>query len=115
YRAFDNWIVSRERIGEPQLDVQTNANLSNIGKSVGKLSPHFQTNVTSYTLTVPHGVTSAQLTPVAAALEASVSVDGTALAPGEAVTLTDELTINVAAADGVTTKSYTVTLAQAEP
>ncbi|MHA6485002.1 cohesin domain-containing protein [Paenibacillus sp. strain BS8-2] len=115
FRVFDNLIVSRERIGDPQLDVQTNANLSNIGKSVGKLTPHFQPNVTSYTLTVPHGVTSAQLTPEAAVAEASVSVEGTVLAPGASVTLTDEVTIDVAAADGITSKSYTVTLAQADP
>ncbi|MHA6485026.1 cohesin domain-containing protein [Paenibacillus sp. strain BS8-2] len=115
FRVFDNLIVSRERIGDPQLDVQTNANLNNIGKSVGKLTPHFQPNVTSYTLTVPHGVTSAQLTPEAAVAEASVSVEGTVLAPGASVTLTDEVTIDVTAADGATTKSYTVTLVQADP
>ncbi|MHA6485003.1 cadherin-like beta sandwich domain-containing protein [Paenibacillus sp. strain BS8-2] len=115
YRAFDNMIVSRDPIGEPGAVSQINANLSNIGLSAGKLSPHFQANVLDYTLTVENGVTSATLTPVLADEEATLTVNGVSHEDNSAVTITDEATIVVTARNGVTTKTYTVSLAEAEP
>ncbi|MHA6485027.1 cadherin-like beta sandwich domain-containing protein [Paenibacillus sp. strain BS8-2] len=117
YRAYDNFIVSSEPIGAPGAISQINANLSNIAKSDGKLSPHFQANVTDYTLTLEHGLTSTDITPFTADEEATVKVNGDVLPAGSDFTLsgTDQALIEVTARNGSTAKTYSVTLAQAAP
>lgn len=115
YRAFDNLIVSREPIGAPVENSLRNANLANIAKSDGKLTPHFQTGVTSYTLTVDHGVAAAEITPVIANDGATLKANGATLEAGTPVAITDEVLLEVTSEDGTTTKTYTVTLAQAKP
>ncbi|QNK60129.1 cadherin-like beta sandwich domain-containing protein [Paenibacillus sp. PAMC21692] len=117
YRAFDNMVLSRSPIGAPGAVSQINANLSNITASVGKLSPHFQANATTYTLTLEHGATSVDITPVAADEQATVKVNDEALPSGNAFTLSGaaQAVIKVTARDGSTSKAYTVTLAQAAP
>lgn len=117
YHVFDNMVVSRAPIGQPGSVSLVNANLSNIARSKGKLSPAFHANQTTYTLTVEHGVTEVDVTPVTADDSATLKVNGVARAAGTAVTLdrSSPLTIEVTARDGSTTKTYTVSLAEAAP
>ena len=70
---------------------------------------------TSFTAEVPYGVTAVEVVPTACASAAKITVDGTAVESGKPyqVALTDETTnvnIQVTAADGVSSKTYTVTV-----
>jgi len=85
--------------------ISSNANLSNITLSTGTLSPAFAANVTAYTMSVPHNVTSISATPVLADNAATVVANGgTNLTVGS-----NTITITVTAQDGITVKTYTIT------
>lgn len=93
-----------------------NASLAGLGVSKGKLNPVFNPATTAYTVEVGHNDDLISLTPMLADAEASIRINGAsaannaasapfALAPGP-----NRLTIVTTAADGVTSKTYTVTV-----
>ena len=96
--------------------VSSNAELSALSLSGASLSPSFAAGTISYTATVANSVTSLTVTPTVAQGNATVTVNGTAVASGAAsgsISLSvgsNVLTTVVTAQDGVTTKSYTVTV-----
>ena len=93
----------------------TNANLSAFRPSRGTISPGFGA-ATSYTATVANAVTSITITPTAADPTATITVNGVAVASGAtsgAIALAvgaNTITTVVTAQDGVTQKTYTLTV-----
>ncbi len=93
-----------------------NANLSAISISSGELSPSFSSLQTSYNVVLPSDATSITITPVAEDVNSTVSVDNVVVPSGGSsmvVNLTMEpqdIVIIVIAADGITWKTYTVTV-----
>jgi gliding motility-associated-like protein len=98
----------------------TNANLSSLKPSRGALSPAFSSTITSYTASVVNGVTSMTLTPTTTNAGATVKVNGTVVTSGSAsqnlpvVVGTNTIPVKVTAQDGVTTKTYTITVTRAK-
>jgi gliding motility-associated-like protein len=94
----------------------SNANLSSISLSSGTLSPVFAAATTSYTASVTNATTSITVTPTTSATTATVTVNGVAVNSGTAsaaIPLTvgpNIITLIGTAQDGVTTKTYTVTV-----
>ena len=99
---------------EPEPDPR----LSALSLSYGALDPSFTANVTEYTVEVPFLVTNLRVTAVAAAPGASITVDGVAVTSGSESQPLDlaegdtTIDIEVTAVDGVTTKTYAVTVAR---
>jgi gliding motility-associated-like protein len=97
----------------------TNATLSNIVPSSGTLTPVFSTTRYAYTDSVANSVTSLTLTPSCTNANAAVTVNGATVAPGSpsaAISLTtgsNIITAVVTAQDGVTTKTYNITVNRA--
>jgi len=93
-----------------------NAGLSTLGQSAGGLTPAFATGTTSYTSTVNNGTTSITLKPVSSDANATIKVNGTAVASGTAsgaIALavgSNTITTVVTAQDNVTIKTYTLTV-----
>ncbi len=94
-----------------------NASLSALTLSNGALAPGFAANQTAYTSTQPFPVTSLQVTPVSAAPGATIRVNGTVVASGQAsqaIALTagtpTVVTVAVTAPNGTTTSAYTITV-----
>ena len=84
--------------------VSSDATLSAIQLSAGVLSPVFNSAITSYTVSLAPGTTSVEVTAVKRNSGATVAGAGTIpLENGEG-----KATILVTAADGITTKTYTV-------
>jgi gliding motility-associated-like protein len=83
------------------------------------LAPAFSPGTTAYTASVVNGVTSMTVTPATADATATIKVDGTTVASGTAsgaITLavgSNTITTLVTAQDGVTTKTYTLTVTRA--
>ena len=98
--------------------LSADANLSSLTISAGTLSPAFAAATEGYTVSVANDVTSTTVTPTTNNDGASVTVDGTAVASGEAsqaITLTvgaNAIAIVVTAAD-TTEQTYTVTVRRA--
>ena len=98
--------------------LSADANLSSLTISVGTLSPEFDAATLGYTINVANDVTSTTVTPDTNNDGAGVTVDGTAVASGEAsqaITLTvgaNDIAIVVTAAD-TTEQTYTVTVLRA--
>lgn len=96
--------------------LSNNANLSSITLSDGTLSPGFIENTTTYNVQVPHSVPSIEVTPVMAGVNALITVNGAAVDSGSASssialnTGSNTITILVTAEDGVTTKTYTLSV-----
>jgi trimeric autotransporter adhesin len=94
--------------------LSSNAELASLTVSAGVLNPPFAPGTTSYTAMFI-GETTVTVTPTAADSEAAITVNGTALASGEAsgsITLEpgpNPITVEVTAADGVTVRTYAVT------
>jgi hypothetical protein len=101
------------------LAASMNANLSNLVLSAGAIVPAFDPNTTSYTLSVPASTSSTTVTPTAADVNATITVNGTPVPSGTAsgsIALNvgpNTITTVVTAQDGVTTKTYTVTVTRA--
>jgi gliding motility-associated-like protein len=99
--------------------LSTNANLALIKLSSGTLSPVFAAATTSYTASVTNATTSITVTPTTSAATATVTVNGVAVTSGTAsgaIPLTvgpNTITLIGTAQDGVTTKTYTVTVTRA--
>lgn len=94
----------------------TDATLSALVLSSGTLSPAFAAGTTAYAVTVSNTVSTITVTPTTTASGATVKVNGLAVASGSASTAislsegsSNVLSIEVTAADGLTTRSYTVT------
>jgi gliding motility-associated-like protein len=87
--------------------------------SSGTLTPVFATGTTSYTASVSNATTSITVTPTTADAAATVKVNGATVASGSAsaslpLAVGDNMiTTIVTAQDGVTTKTYTVTVNRA--
>lgn len=93
-----------------------NADLANLAMSTGNLSPAFDSSVTNYTSDAAFGTSSVLLIPTAAHSGASIKVNtvnvvsGTASQAINLVSLSTSISIEVTAQDGVTTKTYNVTV-----
>ncbi|WP_217591905.1 DUF4073 domain-containing protein [Cohnella sp. GbtcB17] len=91
-----------------------NAYLSNLTVNPGSLT--FDSNTETYTVNVPYGTTSINVTPTVADSGATVTVDDESAVSGNAVSVTldeDGLTVipvDVTAANGTATKRYTITV-----
>ena len=98
------------------LSASHDADLSQVKPSAGVLSPAFSPSITSYMATVINGVRSLQLTPVTASPQATVTImgaavaDSTASAPIPLAVGADTIHIVVTAPDGLTTKTYKLTV-----
>ena len=87
----------------------TNANLSSLSVSEGALEPEFNPDTTEYTMNVGADINSINISAVAAETNSSVEISGSEnLVEGE-----NKVNINVKAADGSTSKSYTITVMKA--
>ncbi|TDF97047.1 cadherin-like beta sandwich domain-containing protein [Paenibacillus piri] len=87
--------------------------MSGLTLSAGTLSPAFSAETTNYTASVGSNLTSVDVTPTAADAEATMTVNGSAVASGQAkATALDvgdnTITIQVTAKDGITNKNYIV-------
>jgi hypothetical protein len=97
----------------------TNANLASLAPSAGTLSPAFSSATTGYTTNVARTALFFKVTPTVAQANATVKVNGTAVTSGSAsapIALSvgpNLITISVTAQDGITTKTYTVTVTRA--
>ncbi|MCX6872311.1 MAG: leucine-rich repeat protein, partial [Verrucomicrobia bacterium] len=99
----------------------SNNNLSNLVLSAGTLSPVFDAAAASYSAKVASTVAGLTVTPTVAAAGATVKVNNTTVASGTASGFiglsegSNVITTVVTAADGVTSKTYTVTVTRAAP
>jgi tRNA threonylcarbamoyladenosine modification (KEOPS) complex Pcc1 subunit len=96
-----------------------NADLSALAISAGTLSPSFASNTLDYTDAVSNATTSVTVTPTTADANATVTVNGSTVASGQAsgaINLAvgdNAITVVVTAQDLTTTKTYTVTVNRA--
>jgi hypothetical protein len=94
----------------------TQADLSGLTFSSGALTPAFSSGTTTYTQTVSEAVSSITVTPTVSQANATVTVNGTAVASGSAsgsINLNagaNTITTVVTAQDGTTTQTYTTTV-----
>jgi LPXTG-motif cell wall-anchored protein len=89
----------------------TDATLSNLGVSPGTLSPVFASETEEYAVEVPYSASSITLTATTTDTNASVTGDGVkSLNVGQ-----NKFEITVTAEDGITQKTYTVTVTRAAP
>ncbi|RZI81142.1 MAG: cadherin-like beta sandwich domain-containing protein, partial [Pseudomonas sp.] len=103
--------------------VSTDTTLSSLKLSTGSLTPAFSTATTSYTASVGNATATLSLTPTTTDNNSTVTVNGTPVNSGSAsppiglAVGANVFTLLITAADGVTTKSYTITVdrAQAAP
>jgi|GEM_PF-1687599 len=97
----------------------TVATLSSLVMSSGTLSPIFAAATTTYTASVTTATTSITVTPTVTDAAATITVNGATVASGAAsgsIALSfgaNLITIVVTAQDGLTTKTYTVTVTRA--
>jgi len=97
----------------------TVATLASLHLSNGTLAPAFSTGTTSYTASVANSITSLTVTPKTTAATATVTVNGAAVTSGTASAAialnvgANIITTLVTAQDGITTKSYTITVTRA--
>lgn len=96
-----------------------NAGLKSLSLRDGTLSPAFDTDTTSYSASVEHDVYEITVTADVYDSNATVTVNNIMVTSGEASdaisldTGTNEITVEVTAEDGSTTKEYTVTVTRA--
>ena len=93
-----------------------NANLSSIVPGTGALSPAFSSNTMAYSISLARTAASFRLTPVVSQTGATVRVNGVPVASGVATGLAplangaNVFSVVVTAPNGVTTKTYSVTV-----
>ncbi|GAB3546328.1 cadherin-like beta sandwich domain-containing protein [Spirosoma fluminis] len=100
--------------------VSSNANLSVLAISPGTLSPPFVSSVTAYTASVPNSASSVAVTPTVEQANATLAVNGTAVASGSPINVplavcANAISVSVTAQDGTTTKVYTITVNRDAP
>ncbi len=94
----------------------SDATLTSIGLSNGTLSPVFASGAIAYTASVNNSVSSITVTPTLTNAGATIKVNGTVVASGNAsanIPLTvgsNEINVLVTAQDGSTSKSYTIAI-----
>jgi len=99
--------------------LSNNAKLANVQLSKSSLSPAFSPTTSSYTAAVGNTITLITVTPKSSDPNAGITVNGVAITSGTAsgsINLNigpNTVTIIVTAQDGVTTKTYTVTVSRA--
>jgi len=93
----------------------SDSSMASLSVNVGSLNPVFSPGVTSYQVFVANNVLDISFTPSANFIDATITVDGVAVASGSTsspIALTDGATtsvvIEVTAQDGTTTTSYTI-------
>jgi sugar lactone lactonase YvrE len=107
-----NYAIRKQTLYIPSDD----ASLSNITLSSGTLSPAFAPGTTAYSASVVNGVSSIRVTPTTADSLITVEVNGEHVASGSQsgdITLDvgeNTITLVALAEDGVTTKTYTITV-----
>jgi alpha-tubulin suppressor-like RCC1 family protein len=95
------------------------ATLQGLLPSSGVLSPTFTSSSTSYSSSVPNATTAITLRPTAADTTASIKVNGSAVNSGnnsQSIPLSvgpNTMTVLVVAEDGITNKTYTLTVTRA--
>ncbi|WP_295515122.1 autotransporter domain-containing protein [uncultured Pseudomonas sp.] len=100
--------------------VSTDATLSGLALSAGTLSPGFSSNTTSYTASVSNATTSITVRPTATDSGSTITVNGNAVvsgsnsAPINLAVGSNSVSVVVTAADGQTTKSYSISVTRAE-
>lgn len=94
-----------------------NANLSSLVLNGGAISPNFSNTVLSYSATVSHATTSVSITCAAAGSGATITINGNHVSSGnlsDPITLSvgsgNEISATVLAEDGITSKTYTLTV-----
>ena len=97
-------------------EASSDATLSGLAVSQGRLSAAFDAATTAYQAIVPESASSITVTPTAADADATVTVNGVAVASGSpsgpvAVSDGSVVTVRVTAPDGATTQDYVLTLA----
>jgi len=97
-----------------------NADLASLVPSAGTLSPSFASGTLAYAASVSNATASITVTPTVAQANATVKVNGTTVASGSAsaaialaVGVNPAINIAVTAQDGVTVKTYTLTVTRA--
>lgn len=108
------YTVTVNRANPDPLD--SNADLKNISFSKGTLTPAFAPNVFAYTMNVASQVSSIDVQPTTDFKKATTKVNG--ISGNKTVPLNygaNTITIEVTAEDGVTKKTYTVTVNRAKP
>ncbi|BCU78752.1 esterase-like activity of phytase family protein [Luteolibacter sp. LG18] len=99
----------------------TNADLAGLTLSTGTLSPSFATGTLAYTAGVSNATTGITVTPTKSDVNATITVNGTAVTSGPAsgnipLNVGDNaITVVVTAPNGTTTKTYTVTVTRNGP
>jgi alpha-tubulin suppressor-like RCC1 family protein len=105
--------LSRHSLVLAALPLSGDSTLAGLIPSAGSLKPGFAADQTSYVLRVPHGAAAIALRPTVTVADATVTVNGTAVASGAAsgpIALpTGPITVTVTAQNGSTT-TYTVTV-----
>ncbi|RWY45984.1 cadherin-like beta sandwich domain-containing protein, partial [Mucilaginibacter gilvus] len=95
------------------------ATLSGIALSTGSLNPAFNSTDTTYNVALPNSTTAISFTPTATEPNATIKVNNAPLASGASVTNSSlsvgvhHYSIAVTAADGATTKTYTLSITRA--
>ena len=119
-RKFGNNIPQKVRIyGYSDVDPAKDANLSALTPSVGTISPVFNPFVQAYTEQVGNTTTSIKLTPTTHNTNATVTVNGKAVATGQAsaavplVVGANNINVIVTSQDKTTTFAYTLVVFRA--
>ena len=105
----------------PASTVSADATLSNLILSPGTLTPPFVSGTTSYAAAVSNSTASINVNPTAAQANATITVNGTPVTSGSSsgsIALNvgaNTVTTHVTAQDGVTTRTYTVTVTRLTP
>jgi hypothetical protein len=100
-------------------DSASNPALSALSVSNGTLTPKFNADSTSYSLAVTNDITTMTVTPVSGSSDATVTVNGgpvTSGSPSPNIALavgTNTILIRVLAADGTTSRNYTIAATRA--
>ena len=101
--------------------LSSDATLSGLTTIAGTLIPTFSSNIINYAVAVSGSVSSTTVTPTANESHATMTVNGTTVVSGSAsgaISLNlgiNTVTIVVTAQDGVTTKTYSITIIRAVP
>ncbi|RJS60688.1 InlB B-repeat-containing protein [Bacillus sp. PK3_68] len=99
-------------------ELSKNADLSNILVSNGTLSPVFSSGTTNYTVNVANSLTSINIMPTVAHSKAAITINGSNATSGNAKNIPlhvgeNTITVIVTAEDGISTKTYSVTVTRA--
>lgn len=95
--------------------LSSNANLSALTITPGTLAPAFVNTFTNYSVVVPNATTSVTVTPTLQASTSTMTLNGTAAVSGAGVAVATPvgvtpISVVVTAADGLTIKTYTITV-----